>query len=121
MSSCYLPLGCQSGSWLTEGKDATVGGKSIPFPLAVQVLRTFFFFCVITPFRFELLVMAASLGAFACYFLAALLHGAMISLMVVIVQYLYMLPTYVNMFSIYSFCNMHDISWGTKEGETVAI
>lgn len=27
-----------------------------------------------------------------------------------------MLPTFINMFSTYSFCNMHDISWGTKEG-----
>ena len=60
--------------------------------------------------------MAASLGAFICYFTAALLHGALFTLMLVIVQYLYMLPTYVNMFSIFSFCNMHDISWGTKEG-----
>jgi len=27
-----------------------------------------------------------------------------------------MLPTFVNLFSAFSFCNMHDISWGTKEG-----
>jgi hypothetical protein len=40
----------------------------------------------------------------------------MLTMIVVFPQYLYMLPTYVNMFSIFSFCNMHDISWGTKEG-----
>lgn len=27
-----------------------------------------------------------------------------------------MLPTLVNVLPIYSFCNLHDISWGTKEG-----
>ncbi len=62
------------------------------------------------------MVIAASVGAFICYFLSALMHGALFSLLLTLPQYLYMLPTYVNMFSIFSFCNMHDISWGTKEG-----
>lgn len=31
-------------------------------------------------------------------------------------QYLLLLPAFLNIFPIYSFCNMHDISWGTKEG-----
>ncbi|KAI8803323.1 chitin synthase-domain-containing protein, partial [Cladochytrium replicatum] len=34
-------------------------------------------------------------------------------------QYLFLLPTYINVFQIYSFCNLHDISWGTK-GDNVA-
>ena len=25
-----------------------------------------------------------------------------------------LLPTYVNMFMVYSLCNLHDVSWGTK-------
>lgn len=28
--------------------------------------------------------------------------------------YLFMVPTYTNMFTIYSFCNTHDVSWGTR-------
>ena len=39
--------------------------------------------------RFNYLVIAASLGAFACYFLSAILHGAVFSLMMAIPQYLY--------------------------------
>ena len=68
------------------------------------------------PSRFDSLVLAASLGAFACYFLSAILHGELMALMFVMPQYLFMLPTYANIFSVFSFCNMHDISWGTKEG-----
>ena len=66
--------------------------------------------------RFDYLVIAASLGAFTCYFLSALIHGELTQLMFVMPQYLFMLPTYANIFSVFSFCNMHDISWGTKEG-----
>ena len=29
-------------------------------------------------------------------------------------SYLYMVPTYVNMLTMYAYCNIHDISWGTK-------
>ncbi|KAJ2992111.1 Chitin synthase, class 2 [Globomyces sp. JEL0801] len=30
------------------------------------------------------------------------------------IQYLFLLPTYLNVFMIYSFCNLHDVTWGTK-------
>ena len=30
------------------------------------------------------------------------------------VQYLLLLPSYVNILLIYAFCNLHDVSWGTK-------
>ena len=29
-------------------------------------------------------------------------------------SYLFMTPTYINMLTIYAYCNTHDISWGTK-------
>jgi hypothetical protein len=66
--------------------------------------------------RFQFIVLAASGGTLACYLIAAASHGAVIALMMVLVQYLYLMPTYINIFSMFSFCNMHDISWGTKEG-----
>ncbi|KAJ3346606.1 Chitin synthase, class 2 [Entophlyctis luteolus] len=34
-------------------------------------------------------------------------------------QYLMLLPSYVNILNVYSFCNLHDVSWGTK-GDNVA-
>jgi chitin synthase len=30
------------------------------------------------------------------------------------IQYLLLLPSYVNILLIYAFCNLHDVSWGTK-------
>lgn len=30
------------------------------------------------------------------------------------VQYLFLMPSYVNILLIYAFCNLHDVSWGTK-------
>lgn len=30
------------------------------------------------------------------------------------IQYLLLLPSYVNILQIYAFCNLHDVSWGTK-------
>ena len=52
-----------------------------------------------------------SLGAF---FAAALLHGELWAICSCFVQYIFMLPSFVNILMIYSFCNTHDLSWGTK-------
>lgn len=35
------------------------------------------------------------------------------------IQYLLLSPAYVNILNIYAFCNMHDISWGTKGQDKV--
>lgn len=61
-------------------------------------------------------IQKATAAAMACYILASFLHGSA-SILLVSVQYLFMLPTFINTFAIYSFCNSHDVSWGTKEGE----
>lgn len=40
------------------------------------------------------------------------------------ITYIFMIPTFVNVFQVYSMCNLHDISWGnrpTQGVETVAI
>eukprot|EP00937_MAST-01D_sp_MAST-1D-sp2_P000971 g971.t1 len=56
----------------------------------------------------------ASVATVGAYFAAALLHNELHHILLTAVQYFYMLPTFVNIFNIYSFANMHDISWGTK-------
>jgi chitin synthase len=48
------------------------------------------------------------------YFIAALAHGDLFSVASTFFQYLYMLPTFVNILMIFAFCNTHDLSWGTK-------
>jgi|EP00937_MAST-01D_sp_MAST-1D-sp2_P001351 cellulose synthase/poly-beta-1,6-N-acetylglucosamine synthase-like glycosyltransferase len=56
----------------------------------------------------------ATIGTFGSYFIGAGIHGELKHILFSIIQYYYMLPTFINIFSIYSFCNVHDISWGTK-------
>jgi hypothetical protein len=48
------------------------------------------------------------------YFVSALLHGELHHILLTFVQYFFMLPTFVSVLPIYSFCNLQDLSWGTK-------
>jgi cellulose synthase/poly-beta-1,6-N-acetylglucosamine synthase-like glycosyltransferase len=48
------------------------------------------------------------------YFIAGFIHNEF-SIIRSYFPYIAMLPTFINVFTIYSYCNMHDISWGTKE------
>ena len=57
--------------------------------------------------RFSTTILIASAGAFASYALSAFIHGELPGTVAVFLQYMFMLPTFVNMFTIYSFCNMH--------------
>lgn len=35
-------------------------------------------------------------------------------------QYLVLVPSYINILMVYAFCNLHDVSWGTKGDNTTA-
>ena len=60
------------------------------------------------------LLTALGLANTGVYFVAALFHGEIHHILFTFVQYIYMQPTYVNMFQIFAFSNTHDLSWGTK-------
>jgi chitin synthase len=62
----------------------------------------------------------AAVGAMGVYLLSALIHGDLFPILGSIAQYFFMLPTFLVGFPIYSFCNVHDISWGTKGLEAVS-
>lgn len=36
------------------------------------------------------------------------------------VQYMLFLPSFVNILNVYAFCNLHDVSWGTKGDNAAA-
>jgi chitin synthase len=57
-------------------------------------------------------------SSYAMYLLASLIHLDPWHIFTSMVQYMLLLPTYTNIFMIYSFCNLHDVTWGTK-GATV--
>jgi len=50
--------------------------------------------------------------------IASVFHFEALPVLLSMAQYYFVLPTYVNIFSIYSLCNTHDVSWGTKGIET---
>lgn len=49
------------------------------------------------------------------YIIGAVLHGELLSLLATFIPFLFMMPTYLIMFPIFSFMNVNDISWGTKD------
>lgn len=65
----------------------------------------------------ELSTLVSSTGLISIigYIACALLHGDLLTMSWSFIQYLLMMPTYVNILAMYSFCNMNDVSWGTKD------
>lgn len=62
-------------------------------------------------FRSVVISMASTYGL---YILSSLLYLDPWHMVTSLVQYLLLLPTYVNILNVYAFCNTHDVSWGTK-------
>lgn len=59
-------------------------------------------------------LLAINLGT---YFATGLIHGEFITVILSFFQWWFMLPTYVIILFIYAFCNLNDVSWGTKSIE----
>lgn len=60
----------------------------------------------------DLIISTAS--TYALYFIASFIHLKPMHMFTSFIQYLLLSPSYVNVLNIYAFCNLHDISWGTK-------
>ncbi|ORX52852.1 chitin synthase 1 [Hesseltinella vesiculosa] len=67
-------------------------------------------------FRSVLISMTSTYGL---YIISSFLYLDPWHMLTSFVQYLLLLPTYVNILNVYAFCNTHDVSWGTK-GDNVA-
>ncbi|KAJ3168620.1 Chitin synthase, class 2 [Geranomyces variabilis] len=65
-----------------------------------------------TPAFRDLVVSLCS--TYGLYVFASLAHLDAWHMLTCCVQYLMLLPVYVNIFQIYAFTNLHDVSWGTK-------
>jgi len=56
-----------------------------------------------------------SMGStYIIYFLTSFLYLEPYHMFTSILQYLFLSPAYINVLNVYAFCNVHDISWGTK-------
>jgi len=65
-------------------------------------------------------IVISLLSTYGLYLIGSLLHGQPWHMITSFIQYLLMLPSYVNILMTYAFCNTHDVSWGTKGDNTLA-
>ncbi|KAL9538021.1 hypothetical protein MBANPS3_011259 [Mucor bainieri] len=63
-------------------------------------------------------VVISLLATYGLYIIASLLYLDPWHMITSFSQYLFLLPTYVNILNVYAFCNIHDVSWGTKGDNT---
>ncbi|KAG7194075.1 chitin synthase I [Scheffersomyces spartinae] len=64
-------------------------------------------------------LVVATVSTYALYFIASFLYLEPWHMFTSFLQYILLSPSYVNVLNIYAFCNIDDISWGTK-GDTGA-
>ncbi|OBA22723.1 hypothetical protein METBIDRAFT_34831 [Metschnikowia bicuspidata var. bicuspidata NRRL YB-4993] len=54
-------------------------------------------------------------STYILYAIGAVIHGEPSFMVTSFFQYLLLSPSYVNVLNIYSFCNIHDVSWGNRD------
>ncbi|KAL1918777.1 uncharacterized protein VTP21DRAFT_2799 [Calcarisporiella thermophila] len=69
-------------------------------------------------FRDVVISMSSTYGL---YFASGLLYFDPWHMLTSFLQYMLLLPSYINILNIYAFCNTHDVSWGTKGDNQVSM
>ncbi|GBC10518.1 hypothetical protein RclHR1_00970019 [Rhizophagus clarus] len=64
-------------------------------------------------FTFKNIVLSL-LSTYGLYFIASFLFFEPYHMFHSFVQYMLLVPFYINVLNVYAFCNIHDVSWGTK-------
>jgi len=59
-------------------------------------------------------IAAGLIGTFGIWIIASVLYMDVWHLLNSFLQYLFITISFTNVLSVYSFCNLHDVSWGTK-------
>ncbi|KAI0708527.1 chitin synthase-domain-containing protein [Earliella scabrosa] len=62
-------------------------------------------------FGYTIVALASTVGLLV---IASILHGEILYLAASGIQYVLLVPSYVNILTTYAICNIHDVSWGTK-------
>lgn len=60
------------------------------------------------------LIVVALASTFGLYFISGILYLDPWHCFHSFLQYLFLMPSFVNILNVYAFCNWHDVSWGTK-------
>ncbi|CAO3700632.1 unnamed protein product [Rhizopus microsporus] len=66
-------------------------------------------------------IVISLLGTYGLYMSSSMLYLDPWHMLTSFIQYLFLLPTYVNILNVYAFCNIHDVSWGTKGDNTTSM
>jgi len=56
----------------------------------------------------------ALLATYGLYFISSFMHFEPWHMFTSFIQYMFLLPSYVNILMMYAMCNLHDVTWGTK-------
>ncbi|KAJ3477033.1 hypothetical protein NLI96_g10743 [Meripilus lineatus] len=59
-------------------------------------------------------IVISLVGTYGIYLVASLLHFEPWHMFTSFIQYMFLLPSYVNILMMYAMCNLHDVTWGTK-------
>ncbi|KAK2466180.1 hypothetical protein APHAL10511_001822 [Amanita phalloides] len=92
--------------WLTAKSFASIP-DSLKNKTAAQVVVTFLYGPAGA-------LIAAMISTFGIYFIASILYRDPWHMFSSFLQYLCLAPSFINVLNVYAFCNLHDVSWGTK-------
>ncbi|KAG6814003.1 hypothetical protein H0H92_004496 [Tricholoma furcatifolium] len=59
-------------------------------------------------------IVIALLATYGLYFISSFMHLEPWHMFTSFAQYMFLLPSYVNILMMYAMCNLHDVTWGTK-------
>jgi chitin synthase len=59
-------------------------------------------------------IVVALLATYGLYFISSFMHFEPWHMFTSFAQYMFLLPSYVNILMMYAMCNLHDVTWGTK-------
>lgn len=65
-------------------------------------------------------VVVSILSTYGMYTIASIIYLDPWHILTSMLQYTLLLPSFVNILMVYAFCNIHDVSWGTKGDNTTA-
>jgi chitin synthase len=60
------------------------------------------------------------IATYGLYWIGSIIHLEPWHMVTSFVQYMFFLPSYVNILMMYAMCNLHDVSWGTKGDNNAA-
>ncbi|KAI0032864.1 chitin synthase [Vararia minispora EC-137] len=64
-------------------------------------------------------LVVALVSTYGIYFISSLLYRDPWHMFSSFFQYLLMAPSFTNILNVYAFCNLHDVSWGTKGSDKI--